>query len=114
MLPLALAYLTNATGTNTGRKKRDLIDLEISDDYDASIFLNPEDDLESKINESDAEFFPTLDALLESSSYNDTVQLTEFVRKQGLSDSKNTCLEKMSCFASIENGHFKRSDSLKR
>lgn len=116
LLPLALALLTNATGTLTGRKKRDVFS-RIDDGYDEDeLDLSfSEDDLDSEISSLDAHFFPVMDAMLESYSPGDTERLSEFVRNKGLlTDSTNTCLEKLACFGSTTKSKFKRSDKLKK
>lgn len=111
-----MALLTNATGTLTGRKKRDVFsridDGYVEDDVDLSFI---DDGLDSEITLSDAHFFPTMDAMLESYSPGDTERLSEFIRRRGLiSDTANTCLEKLACFGSTTKGKFKRSDKLKK
>lgn len=116
LLPLALALLTNATGTLTGRKKRDVFS-RIDDGYDEDdLDLSfTEDGLDSEITSLDAHFFPIMDEMLNSYSPNDKERLTEFIRRKGLlSDSSNTCIEKLACFGSTTKSKFKRSDKLKK
>lgn len=111
LLPLALALLTNTTNSLIGRKRRDLSD--DYDDDDLQFSLNG-DILDGDITLLDAHFFPTMDAMLESYSPDDTERLAEFVRHRGLLDIHNPCLEKLSCLATTTNGKFKRYDSLKK
>lgn len=107
--------MTNATGTLTGRRKRDVFS-RIDDGYDEDdldlSFID--ESLDSEIIELDSNFFPTMDALLESYSPSDSERLSEFVRRRGLADPVNTCLEKLSCLASTNKRNFKRSDKLKK
>jgi hypothetical protein len=111
LLPLALALLTNTTNSLYGRKRRDLSD--DYDDDDLQFSLNG-DILDGDITLLDAHFFPTMDAMLESYSPDDTERLAEFVRHRGLLDIHNPCLEKLACLATTTNGKFKRYDSLKK
>ena len=110
LLPLALALLTNTTSSLIGRKKRDL-----SDDYDDDLQFSINGDiLDADITLLDAHFFPTMDAMLQSYSSNDTERLAEFVHHQGLLDIQNPCLEKLACLATTTNSKFKRYDNLKK
>ena len=115
LLPLALAYLTNATGANTGRKRRDLLDFEKDEGFQTPIILDDQDNLDydAKIETSDPQLVPVIDAVLDF-ALNDTNVLTRFVHERVLSDSGNTCLEKMACLATTVQSNFKRFDSLKK
>lgn len=110
LLPLALALLTNTTNSLIGRKKRD-----VSDDYDDDLQFSLNGDiLDADITLLDEQFFPTMDAMLESYSPDDAERLAEFVRHRGLLDINNPCLEKLACLATTTNSKFKRFDNLKK
>ncbi|XP_046463682.1 keratin, type I cytoskeletal 9-like isoform X1 [Daphnia pulex] len=110
LLPLALALLTNTTSSLYGRKRRDL-----SDDYDDDLQFSLNGDiLDGDITLLDTHFFPTMDAMLESYSPDDTERLAEFVRHRGLLNINNPCLEKLACLATATKSKFKRYDSLKK
>ena len=104
--------MTNATGSLTGRKKRDLFDLP-DEDEDSQFFLE-DDTLDADITSLDAHFFPAMDTMLDSYSPDNTEKLTKFVNLQGLSDPINPCLEKLACLAATTKSKFKRSDKLKK
>jgi hypothetical protein len=117
LLPLALALLTNTTNSLIGRKKRD-----VSDDYDDDLQFSLNGDiLDADITLLDEQFFPTMDAMLESYSPDDAerleknvTSLVEFVSHRGLLDINNPCLEKLACLATTTNSKFKRFDNLKK
>ena len=114
LLPLALALLSNFTGTiGTGRKKRDLYGDE---DYDEDVqFSLKLDELDAEIKANDFHFFSTSDALIDFYSLNEgePEKLMDFVRERGLTDPLNPCLEKIACL-SATNAKFKGSDKLKK
>lgn len=109
LLPLALALLTNATGSLSGRKKRDLINLTKLDDT-----FNHEDNLDASIALTDSNFFPTMQSMLDSSTSGDSTKMVEFIRNEGLLDPLNSCLEKFACLAATTKSNFKQSDNLKK
>ena len=117
LLPLSLALLTNVSGLVTGRKKRDLLNMQDNneEDFDDDVSQVPLefDDLDSKIAAKDGHFLPATNALLDSYSPGDADRLLEFVREKGLLDKSNTCLQKMACLATLSKT-FKKSDKIQK
>lgn len=118
LLPLAIAVLSNASGlVGTGRKKRDTYGLEDSeedDDTDVPFTLDF-DDLDADLAAGDANFSTSVESFIKSyeSVNKDEKRLTDSIRRDGLLDAGNTCLEKMACLTA-SNKQFKQKDELKK